>query len=160
MQIRPATPDDAAALAGIEREAFDPAHYSGIWGIRQFRRAIAGGRHLVLVACLDDDRPAGYGLGMVRAGSGLVRFYSLAVAGAAKGRGLGEALFHAMEAAAQERGYAGMTLEIRKDNGFLHRRYLSFGYAPYREIPDYYPDGCACIKMKKLFGAAAVPERK
>jgi len=89
-------------------------------------------------------------LGLAHAGSRFLRFYSLAVLPEAQGGALGRRLFEAIEAAARKRGL-GVITEVRADNRKLHERYLGLGYKEFERKTDYYPDGCAAIRMKRLF---------
>jgi ribosomal protein S18 acetylase RimI-like enzyme len=151
-RIRLAEIADASVLGEIERAAFDPRYYSSIWRGGDFKRAIRNAKHILLVATLEEV-VCGYALGLTRVNSRMVRFYSLAVHPNAKHRALGESLFFAMENEVSKRGYKLITLEIRKDNAFLLRRYEGYGYDRSREVDNYYPDGCACIRMTKSVGS-------
>jgi len=145
---RPAAPEDLDALADLETAVFRPPAYEPM-SRRQFRHHIHSPRADLLV-CHRSGTVCGYALGLTRAGSRYLRFYSLAVSPDAQGGDLGRRLFAAMEAAARARGL-GVITEVRADNTRLHQRYLSLGYSEFERKPDYYPDGCAAIRMKKPF---------
>lgn len=144
--LRRARPDDVDRLVEIERATFAPPAYEPM-SRRQFARHVASPR-AELVVCERDGAVAGYGLGLARAGSRYLRFYSLAVAPAAQGGAVGRMLFAAIEQAARDRGL-GVITEIRADNARLHRRYLGLGYREFERKAGYYPDGCAAIRMKR-----------
>jgi ribosomal-protein-alanine N-acetyltransferase len=154
MPIRRAQPADVPALVALERLAFDPRLYAPMSPAR-FRANIASPTCEAFV-CVEGDESGpragtviGYSLGLRRRAGRWLRFYSLAVDASAKGRGIGEALFHHFEENARALGLATVLLEIREDNAFLRERYERFGYTVYRRVDGYYPDGCACLKMRR-----------
>jgi ribosomal-protein-alanine N-acetyltransferase len=153
MPIRRATLADVPALVTLERRAFDPRFYAPMSPAR-FRANVASPTCEAFVFVEDDGAPhagtvLGYSLGLRRKGGDWLRFYSLAVDASAKGRGIGEALFHHFEDNARSLGLSTVLLEIREDNAFLRERYERFGYTVYRRVEGYYPDGCACLKMRR-----------
>ena len=150
MPIRRAAPADVPALVALERRAFDPRLYAPMSPARF--RANGGSPTCEAFVFGEDDDPArvlGYSLGLRRRGAGWLRFYSLAVDASAKGRGIGEALFRHFEDNARALGLSTVLLEIREDNAFLRARYEGYGYTTYRRVEAYYPDGCACLKMRR-----------
>jgi ribosomal protein S18 acetylase RimI-like enzyme len=153
MSIRRATAADVPALVALERRAFDPRLYTPMSPAR-FRANVASPTCEAFVFVEDGDAGRagavlGYSLGLRRTGSEWLRFYSLAVDASAKGRGIGEALFRHFEDNARALGLSTVLLEIREDNAFLRERYERYGYATYRRVDAYYPDGCACLKMRR-----------
>ena len=153
MTIRRAGPPDGDAIARIEAAAFDPARYV-LFSRRRLAANLANPACRVFVWDDPDMGVIGYSLGFSRRGQGWLRFYSLAVDPRAKGRGIGDALFHHFEADAARAGFASVILEIRADNRFLKDRYEALGYRTYRVVDGYYPDGDACLKMRKTIAAA------
>lgn len=156
MPIRRATPADVPALVTLERRAFDPRLYTPMSPAR-FRANVTSSTCEAFVFVEDDDAGAvlGYSLGLRRRGSDWLRFYSLAVDAAGKGRGIGEALFRHFEDNARALGLSTVLLEIRADNAFLRERYERYGYTTYRRVDGYYPDGCACLKMRRRLDGRA-----
>ena len=146
--IRRADAADLDRLVDIETAVFAPPDYEPM-SRRQFAYHVDNPRAVLLV-CETGGRIAGYALGLTRSGSRHMRFYSLAVAPDAQGGDIGRDLFTAIENAARDRGL-GVITEVRADNEKLHRRYLSLGYSQFERKPDYYPDGCPAIRMKKSF---------
>jgi ribosomal protein S18 acetylase RimI-like enzyme len=146
--LRRAGPTDLDALVDIENTVFVRPAYEPM-SRRQFRRHMDNPR-ADLIVCVRDGRIVGYALGLARAASHYLRFYSLAVAPEAQGGEIGRMLFEAIEAAAKKRGL-GVITEVRADNARLHRRYLGLGYVEFEHKPDYYPDGCAAIRMNRSF---------
>lgn len=155
MSVDKAVAGDIDRLAAIEAGAFDPAFYTRMTR-RQFRRHIGSGSAILLVARDDSGAAVGYALGFVKRNTGYLRLYSLAVDPAHQGGRVGAELFAASEKAATDRGLRGVQLEIRADNAKLHDRYLKLGYRAYRQVPDYYPDGAGCIKLKRDIGPGAL----
>lgn len=145
--VTPARLADLDRLVAIERAAFDPGLY--VWMTRrQFAAHLASPRALILVAHDSGVGPVGYALCFRRRGTGYLRLYSLAVDPAFQGGRVGAELFQGFEEVARREGL-GMQLEIRADNRKLLDRYLGLGYSRYRDVPDYYPDGSDCIKLKR-----------
>lgn len=151
MSVDEAVPGDIDRLLTIEEGAFDPALYTRMTR-RQFRHHIGSDNAVVLVARDGGGSAIGYALGFTKRNTGYLRLYSLAVDPAHQGGRVGADLFTASEKAAADRGLRGVQLEIRADNTKLHQRYLKLGYAAYREVPRYYPDGAGCIKLKRSVG--------
>ena len=151
LAISRAGPDDLDRLVAIEAAAFDPADYL-LMTRRQFAAHITNPKATILVARDPAHGPVGYALCFRRRGTRYLRLYSLAVDPAFQGGRVGAELFQAVEAAAK-RARLGVQLEIRADNRKLLERYLGLGYGRYRDVPDYYPDGAPCIKLKKNFPA-------
>lgn len=154
MPIRRAVAADVPALVALERRAFDPRLYTPMSPAR-FRANVMSPTCEAFVFVEGEDAGdragavLGYSLGLKRKGGTWLRFYSLAVDASAKGRGIGEALFRHFEENARRLGLSTVLLEIREDNGFLFERYRRFGYEVYRRVDAYYPDGCACLKMRR-----------
>jgi [ribosomal protein S18]-alanine N-acetyltransferase len=146
--IEEAHPGDIDRVLAIEAGAFDPALYTRMTR-RLFRRHLAGGSAVFLVARDASGSAIGYALGFTKRNTNYLRLYSLAVDPAHQGGRVGAELFAAFEDAARHRGLRGVQLEIREDNSRLRERYLRLGYQIYREVPDYYPDGAGCLKLKR-----------
>lgn len=154
MPIRRASLADVPALVALERRAFDPRLYTPMSPAR-FRANVSSPTCEAFVFVEGDNAGAragailGYSLGLKRRGADWLRFYSLAVDASGRGRGIGEALFHHFEDNARALGLLTVLLEIREDNAFLRTRYEGYGYTIYRRVEAYYPDGCACLKMRR-----------
>ena len=147
MKVDEAVPEDLDRLVAIETGAFDPRIYTQMTR-RQLRRHIASGNAVFLVARDRSGMAIGYALGFIKRNNACLRLYSLAVEPTHQGGRVGAELFPAIERIALERGLRGVQLEIREDNSKLLDRYSRLGYRPYRTVPDYYPDGAGCIKLK------------
>jgi len=148
--IRPARATDIAALVALENSAFDADRISP----RGFRGLVGSASALVLVA-VGAGTIAGYCAILFRAGSLKARLYSLAVA--AGGQGLGARLLEAAEDAARARGCQQMRLEVRADNGRALALYERCGYLLFGQVPDYYADGAAALRLRKSLLPAPRP---
>ncbi len=142
--IRTATPADLAALVAME-EAFPEVDR---FDTRTWRRLLAG-RSFTLVNETDGGIDANATV-LLRKGSSIARLYSISVALAARGRGLGRALLSASEQFARAKGAKRMRLEVRATNKSAHRLYEAAGYRVIARVESYYPDGEAAHRMEKV----------
>ncbi len=158
MPLRRARKGDFERLMDIERACFVPPRYDAM-SPRQLRFHLSSPRSVFLVTTGETGLVTGYALGLLQKGRGAMRFYSLAVAPDVQRGDYGKLLFEGIEAEAARRGL-GVQCEVRADNEKLKERYARLGYAPYRSVPDYYPDGAACIKYLKPADAIATTGRR
>jgi ribosomal-protein-alanine N-acetyltransferase len=142
--IRPATEADLDALVALERRAFTTDHLSP----RQYRHHLHSPTAIVLAA-VDGSGLLGKAVVFLRKHSDIARLYSIAVADAARGRGLGEALLEAAERAARSRGCRRMRLEVRQDNSAAIRLYERLGYRRFAARQGYYEDGADAWRYEK-----------
>lgn len=77
------------------------------------------------------------------------RLYNIAIDPAYQGQGIGYDLLKECELEAARHGCKKMTLEVRTDNEGAIKFYKKMGYNILRQIPDYYLDGTAALKMAK-----------
>jgi ribosomal protein S18 acetylase RimI-like enzyme len=143
-RIRRALPADLDALVALERAAFTTDHLSQ----RQYRHHLRSDSAVVLAAV---DGPALLGKSVVffRRGSDIARLYSIAVADAARGSGLGEALLAAAERSAHGHGARRMRLEVRQDNTAAIRLYERMGYRRFGAYAQFYEDGADAWRYEK-----------
>jgi ribosomal protein S18 acetylase RimI-like enzyme len=142
--MRPASPADLEALAVLEGEAFSTDRISR----RGFRRFLSSDRAALVVAVADRGI-AGYALVLFRAGSAIARLYSLAVAPAFAGRGIGAALLAGAEAAATARGADRLRLEVRETNARAIDLYRGAGYRQFARCARYYQDGAPALRFER-----------
>ncbi len=147
MSYRRAKAADLDRLVQIEEASFSPALYSRM-PRRQFRAHIDSERAVLIVVEDVNGIVQGYALGFRHAQRRTLRFYSLAVDPLAQRGEYGKILFQGIEAEAYRLGL-GVQCEVRADNDKLKSRYDSLGYRAYKTVPEYYPDGAACIKYEK-----------
>lgn len=144
VRLRRAGGRDLPALAALEQSVFDGDRMSP----RQFRHHLSAPSSDFVVARSGADL-LGYALLFRRAGSLIGRVYSIAVAAAARGQGLGARLLQRLETAARAHGLAEMRLEVRKDNAGALALYQRRGYQIFGERPGYYEDGCDAWRLAK-----------
>ena len=136
VRLRPARAADLPALLALERRAFRGDRLSA----RQFRHHLENPGAWFAVAG-PPGAPLGMALVFFRRGSTVARLYSIVVAPAARGRGLGLRLLRAAEAAARRRGCRELRLEVRADNAAALGLYAGAGYRRLARLPRYYEDG-------------------
>lgn len=107
---------------------------------RQFRHHLANPRARLRVA-VGGGVLMGYHLVLLRTGSAWARLYSIAVAPAARGQGLGRRLLKDAEALARAADCRGLRLEVREDNAAAVALYESSGYRQSAALTGYYEDG-------------------
>lgn len=147
--VRPAVLEDTDRLLQLEQESFGSDRLSR----RSFRRWIRA-EHAVLLVAEHDGELVAYGLVWCHKGTRLARLYSLAVAGAQRGRGLAARLLGWLEEAASARGRLFMRLEVAKTNLPAIRLYESCGYHVFGEYYDYYEDHGDALRMQKTIRAS------
>jgi ribosomal protein S18 acetylase RimI-like enzyme len=142
--IRNATASDLDALCAIETRAFATDRLSR----RSFRRLLVSRSAAVIVA-EHGRRIAGCAVVFFRAASDVARLYSIAVARADLGTGVGRLLLAAAEQAAQARGCTRMRLEVHEVNGRAARLYEAAGYRAFATLERYYADGAAAVRYER-----------
>jgi ribosomal protein S18 acetylase RimI-like enzyme len=142
--IRQATLADLAAMLALERAAFTTDHLSR----RQYHRHLHSASAAVLAA-VDATGLLGNAVVFLRRHSNVARLYSIAIAHAARGRGLGEALLTAAEQEAIRRGATRMRLEVRQDNHAAIRLYERRGYRRFAAHAGFYEDGADAWRYEK-----------
>lgn len=142
-RIRRATPRDLEALVALE--AFFPGDRLSR---RSFRRLLVSAQADVLVLEAA-GRLLGNAIVLYRTELPCARLYSLVVAPNARGRGFGEALTRAAEAAAHRRGCTRLRLEVRADNETALGLYAKSGFISIERLDAYYDDGGAGIRLEK-----------
>ena len=140
--IRPATPDDAAAIVAVEREAFaaDVAWSAGLVDLE----LIAPGR--VVVAAEQDEALVGYASAAVI--DDVADLTRIAVRPAARRSGVARTLFGALVGQAAKRGARRMMLEVDETNEGALALYRSVGFAEVARRRDYYGRGVDAVVME------------
>ena len=148
--IRPANVRDLDALVALENASFK--------GDRITRRSFGNllrGRSSVILADFERGVLRGYVLLFFRAGTRVGRLYSVAVAAAARGHGVGRKLVRAAERETSRRRRDVLRLEIRKDNAASLALFRGAGYTEFGETAGYYEDGIAALRFEKALRRAA-----
>jgi ribosomal-protein-alanine N-acetyltransferase len=138
--LRAATLDDLDPIMAIETSTFA----NDAWSVQSMRSEIAS-KHTLYLAAIDDDAPdvlAGYGGLLAPKHSGNADIQTIAVAPAARRRGLGRTLMLAMIDESRRRGATHIFLEVRADNPGARALYDSLGFEQIAVRAKYYqPDG-------------------
>jgi ribosomal-protein-alanine acetyltransferase len=148
-RIRNGQPVDLAALREIEAHSFAADRLSP----RSLRRHMRSASARLRVA-LADGKVAGYHLVFTRSGTIVARLYSIAVAAAVRGQGVGERLLADAERQAKRSGAAFLRLEVRPDNAGAIRLYERRSYRPIGIYRHYYADGSDALRYEKALGRA------
>lgn len=148
LRIRAATINDIDALFALETAVFETDRISK----RSFRTLIARPTAATLVAEVGGS-VGGYAMILFRAGTGMARLYSIAVAPERSGAGLGRKLLQAAEEAAKNHARIILRLEVREDNAGAIALYRKTGYRQIGRIEDYYEDGMNALRFEKLLRA-------
>lgn len=135
---------DLGALAELEQAVFAGDRMS----LRQFRHHLTAPSSDLIVA-ISAAGLHGYALLFRRRGSPLARVYSIAVATAARGQGLGDRLLQRLESMARAYGLTELRLEVRKDNAAAIALYERRGYHRFGERLGYYEDGADAWRLRK-----------
>jgi [ribosomal protein S18]-alanine N-acetyltransferase len=142
--IRPAGPDDLALLNALEETSFSLDRITR----RSWRRLLRQPSALVLIAGSD-----GALVLLFRRGARIARIYSIAVAAARRGSGLGGALLEEAGNAALRRGCTHLRLETRLDNRGAQALFRRQGFAPIGRTENYYQDGMAALRLERCLAA-------
>ena len=140
--VRPAFEADLDAIYALECASFATDRVSR----RALRRFLKATHRPVLVA-RSGGRITGYIV--LRLYPRSARVYSLAVAAAHAGRGVGSQLLHAAELYARAHGRLRLTLEARYDNRLAIKLYEKLGFRNFGRYPGYYDDGAEALRFEK-----------
>lgn len=109
-----------------------------------------------MLVAVEGTLVAGCAVVLFRSYSRRCRLYSLAVAQATRGKGVGKALLARIERAARERGCEAVSLEVRQDNDAAVSLYKRDGYQMLGETRNYYSDGATALHFIKSLGQAVL----
>jgi [ribosomal protein S18]-alanine N-acetyltransferase len=139
--IRSASPDDAAVIATIEREAFgDDAWSPALVDLE----LVAPGR--VVVAAEQDDALVGYASAAVIAD--VADLTRIAVRPRSRRAGVARELLDVLLGQAAERGAERMMLEVADTNEAALGFYVASGFAEVARRRDYYGRGVDAVVME------------
>ena len=132
IRFRELLPEDAEAVANIERESFPTP-----WSREDFWREASNDFACYIVA-LDNAEIIGFGGCWISFEEAQVT--NIALTSVQRGRGLGKALMARLMRAAAARGAERMTLEVRPSNTPALRLYEGLGFAAVGIRKKYYQD--------------------
>jgi ribosomal protein S18 acetylase RimI-like enzyme len=144
VQLRRALPSDLAALVALENASFSGDKLSP----QRIRHWLHAHNAIVLVA-VSGANLLGSCLVIRRADSPAARLYSIAIAAAARGQGLGGKLLKKAESVARAAGSAAMRLEVAAGNSAAIGLYQKLGYREFGRKCAYYEDGQDAVRMQK-----------
>lgn len=147
--VREARWTDLAALAALEHELFP----DDAWSEASWWGELAGRPRREYVVAEDAAAPGAAPLGYAGLDHGgeVADVMTVAVAPAARGRGLGRRLLDELEARARARGAEHVILEVRADNTPAIRLYEGAGHAVLSTRRGYYAGGVDALVMRKSF---------
>ena len=146
-QLRRATSADLDAIMAIETSVFG----TDAWSRATMHGELASvhGYYLVAFPPEDPSRIDAYAGLHAPQREPQADIQTIAVVGAARGRGLGRVLMQQLTAEARERGARELFLEVRADNPTAKALYDSLGFVEIATRPKYYqPDGVDAIVMR------------
>ena len=152
VRVRKAERGDLDALAALEHRVFATDRLSR----RSLQRFLQSPSAEVIVA-QDDTGLAGNAIVLFRPRSVIARLYSIAVAPAMSGRGVGAMLLAAAEAAALARGCRAIRLEVHVTNHAAISRYRKSGYREFGRLRRYYEDGGDALRFEKRLASCRRP---
>ena len=141
--LRLATREDIGRVVALEHEAFSDA-----WSRASFEQLLDDARALFVVACDDQDVVQGYVVAWYVLDEGEIA--NLAVASAARRRGIGSLLLDSAIATARARGAVTVYLEVRDSNETARSLYASRGFVQVTRRRRYYLDPTEDALVLKL----------
>jgi [ribosomal protein S18]-alanine N-acetyltransferase len=145
IEIRPARPDDLAALVRLERQCF-----AAPWSEESLRFDLMDHPEArYLVACNPEGSVVGYAAYWRTLDEAMIT--NVAVAPDWRGRGVGRRLLDALVRQAVDEKLSGLTLEVRPSNQPARRLYEAAGFTAIGLRKGYYADnGEDAIIMQKI----------
>jgi ribosomal-protein-alanine N-acetyltransferase len=145
IDLIPATPAYAAAMAGMHAESFPPEER---WDAR------ALGEVMAMPGTFGWIANAG-GFVLARVAADEAEILTLAVRPSARRLGLGATLLAEALRLAAENGAACMLLEVAEPNKAARALYAAFGFTEVGRRRRYYPDGADALVLRCDLGSAA-----
>lgn len=142
--IRPATPDDADAVARLERDHLGP----DAWSPALVAEGVGGGVPTVryVVAQVGDEV---VGHAVVSVVADVSELQRIAVGGAHRRAGLATALLDEAVRLARGEGADRLLLEVREDNAGALAFYAARGFEEIDRRRRYYRDGATAVVMQR-----------
>lgn len=143
-RIRVATAADIDGMLALEK--LFPSDQLSRAALRRFLR-VPSAR---LWVAIENGVVVGDVILLLRANASSSRIYSVVVAPAARGQGLGARLVASAERAARAEGRQRLRLEVRSDNAAAQVLYQRRGYREVAILAGYYEDGADGLRLEKL----------
>ena len=145
--LRRATENDLDAIMAIETETFA----ADAWSAESMRAELLSAHTYYLVAVRVEDPTVvdGYAGLLAPRASADADIQTIAVADAARRRGLGRTLMRQLMTEAHQRGAARIFLDVRADNPGAQSLYEALGFEPIAVRAGYYqPDNVDAVVMR------------
>jgi ribosomal protein S18 acetylase RimI-like enzyme len=152
--VRAARPADIAGLLDLDGEVFAHDRMSR----RSFLHFLTSSTAAVLIA-VRKGRIIGSAVVLFRRNSVVARLYSLAVAPASAGGGIGPAILARAEKMAGQRNCQVVRLEVHERNQRAITCYRKAGYRQYGRYERYYQDNGNALRFEKRVSSSRFPER-
>ncbi len=147
IDIRRATGSDLLELLTLEQAVFPPNLYHLI-NKRQYKYLLQKANAEIWLASHDQEICAA-SIVLYRKNTCYGRLYSLAVFPQYQGQGIGSMLLQHAEKRIRQHGLTQLRQELRENRKNLINHYQKIGFVPYGRTAHYYPDGVACLRLKK-----------
>jgi ribosomal-protein-alanine N-acetyltransferase len=143
-EVRAARRNDLDAVMAIETASFPTDAWS-----RSSMAATLSDRDTIALVAADEDALLGYAAVLAPGGASDADVLTIAVAEAARGRGVGRSLLERLLAEATARGASRIFLEVRADNPVATALYVSAGFEVVGRRAHYYqPDDVDAVVMR------------
>ena len=149
IRLRRARPGDVPALLALEAAGFRGDRISP----RQMRAHARGATHARFVVAERNGELLGNALVLLRRGARRARLYSIVVAAAARGSGLGARLLERAEREARAGGASELSLEVGTRNRAAIALYERHGYRRIGLARGYYEDGGDAWRYARPLGS-------
>lgn len=142
MILRRATPEDAPALAALEKETFG----EDAWNSGMLREELVGPDRYAVV--LETDGAAPVGFAVTRRAGDVVDLQRIVVRSTHRRQGLAARLLHDVTSRAYADGAEAVLLEVSVTNSAGLGFYSAAGFAEIARRPRYYRDGSAAVVLR------------
>ena len=138
MLIRPARPDDVAAIHGLEQETETAAH----WGEREYDALFAAETPPRIALVVTSEADAGQVIGFViaRCATAEWEIENVVVTRERRNQGIGMKIIRELLLKAQAAGATSVLLEVRESNLAARRLYEKVGFSTQGRRRNYYRD--------------------
>jgi ribosomal protein S18 acetylase RimI-like enzyme len=139
MSVRPASPEDAGALAFLHAAAF-AAPWAAAWSAEDFTGWLSRPQAMAVIA---DPAATPLAFGLALAAGEEAELLSIGTAPGSRGRGWGRHILQALDQEAAHRGLKRWILEVARNNMPAQALYASEGFVEIGVRPGYYatPEG-------------------
>ena len=142
-RLRAATAADIDGILALEK--LFPSDRLSSKALRRFLRV----PNAQVSVAIQNNAVVGDVILLLRSGADFGRVYSVVVAPAARGQGLGHRLIARAEQATRAAGRSRLRLEVRADNTAARALYAKRGYCTVATLNGYYEDGSDGLRLEK-----------